>query len=144
MEKKPYSVRLDPELLDKVKEYADQEGETVTAIFEQALNSFLSAPNSKADISTAPDVIADLRHRIKRLETLIEDDTETDPETLNPFTGGDLATIEQLSVITGYSESTLSSKLSKAKIRAVDRIDGNREGIYDIREVLEKVGKKGS
>lgn len=143
--KKPYTVRLDDSLLNQIQDKADKEGETVTSIFEQALESFLSAPNDKPNIGN-------LLKRVERLEaSLIHTPPQKkqrsastkgktpqprkDPELL-----GELITQDEASEITGYTKSTLSSKISKENIKAVKRIDGNRAGLYDKQEILDKIG----
>ena len=134
MEKIPYTIRLDSELLNQVKDRAEKEGETVTAMFEQALKSFLSSSGSEADKDTDREEIATLTARIKRLETIVLDK--------QPQTEGELLTIKQISEITGYTVSTLSGKMSRLNIQAVDRVNGNRAGLYDRKEVMEKIGMK--
>lgn len=161
--KNPYSVRLDPELLDQVKSRADQDNETVTAIFEQALKSFLSGPNDNTNAPIDQGAINQLRARIERLESKLNQLDESDkrkdisfnksdfqdkpppkrPDPINPENVGELVTMEELEEVTGYSKSTLSSKFSRAGIQAVDRVDGNRAGLYSKKEVLDKIGIKG-
>ena len=132
MEKIPYTVRLDSELLNQVKDRAEKEGETVTAMFEQALKSFLSSSGSVSDKDTDREEITTLTARIKRLETIVLDK--------QPQTEGELLTIKQISEITGYTVNTLSGKMSRLNIQAVDRVNGNRAGLYDRKEVMEKIG----
>lgn len=161
MDKKPYSVRLDPELLAEVKNRADQDNETVTAIFEQALESFLSAPTDKTNVSIDQGAIDQLRARLERLEAkfhqLDESDKHKDisfnksevqdkpnrPDPISPEEAGELVTIKQISAITGYSKTSLSAKLSRAGIQVVERVNGNRAGLYSKKEVLNKIGMKG-
>lgn len=132
MEKIPYTIRLDSELLNQVKDRAEKEGETVTAMFEQALKSFLSSSGSVSDKDTDREEITTLTARIKRLETIVLD-KQPEPE-------GELLTIKQISELTGYTVNTLSGKMSRLNIQAVDRVNGNRAGLYDRNEVMEKIG----
>jgi len=143
--KKPYTVRLDGSLLDQIQSKADKEGETVTSIFEQALKSFLSAPNDKPDIG-------DLLKRVERLEATLTHTTpkkkqrsastkgKTPQPIKDPELLGKLITLEEAVTLTGYTKSTLVSKFSKADITAVSRVDGNRKGLYSKSEVVEKIG----
>lgn len=141
--KEAYSIRLDSELLDKVKDRADQEGGTVTAIFERALISFLSAPNTEGDQSTDSKEIQALKDRVARLEGIVLSKAESPkPEPISPNDVGDLITIKQAVALTGYSESTLSSKFSRLGVEAVDRVNGNRAGLYSKDEILERIGTK--
>lgn len=132
MEKIPYTIRLDSELLNQVKDRAEQEKGTVTAMFEQALKSFLSPSGTLSDKDTGHKEIATLRARIKRLEAIVLDK--------QPGPKGELLTIKEISELTGYTVSTLSGKMSRFNIQAVDRVNGNRAGLYDRNEVMEKIG----
>ena len=146
-DKKPYTVRIDEDLLNEVQNIAEQESETVTAIFEQALESFLSAPNDKPDIG-------DLLKRVERLEATLTPGTpkkkqksastkgKTPQPIKDPELLGKLITLEEAVTLTGYTKSTLVSKFSKADITAVSRVDGNRKGLYSKKEILDKVGMK--
>ena len=140
-DKKPYTVRIDEGLLNEVQNIAEQRGETVTSIFEQALESFLSAPNIEDDIPIDSAEIEALKRRVDRIEaTLKEPKTKPKPEPIRTDDVGELITLEQASALTGYSKGTLSPKFSRLGITAVDRVDGNRAGLYSKAEILDKVG----
>ena len=142
-DKKPYTVRIDEDLLNEVQNIAEQESETVTAIFEQALESFLSAPNIEDDIPIDSAEFEALKHRVERIEaTLKEPKSKPQPEPIRPDDVGELITLEEAAALTGYSKGTLSPKFSKVGIKAVDRVDGNRAGLYSKKEILDKVGMK--
>ena len=139
--KELYAVRIEKDLLNEIQELAEQRGETVTSIFEQALESFLSAPNVADDIPIDSAEIEALKRRVDRIEaTLKERKTKPKPEPIHPDDAGELLTIEQASALTGYSKGTLSPKFSRLGITAVDRVDGNRAGLYSKAEILDKVG----
>ena len=140
-DKKPYTVRIDEDLLNEVQNIAEQRGETVTSIFEQALESFLSAPNIEDDIPIDSAEIEALKRRVDRIEaTLKKPKTKPKPEPIRTDDVGELITLEQASALTGYSKGTLSPKFSRLGITAVDRVDGNRAGLYSKAEILDKVG----
>ena len=142
-DKKPYTVRIDEDLLNEVQNIAEQRAETVTSIFEQALESFLSAPNIEDDIPIDSAEIEALKRRVDRIEaTLKEPKTKPKPEPIRTDDVGELITLEQASALTGYSKGTLSPKFSRLGITAVDRVDGNRAGLYSKKEILDKIGTK--
>ena len=139
--KELYAVRIEKDLLNEIQELAEQRGETVTSIFEQALESFLSAPNIEDDIPIDSADIEALKHRVERIEaTLKEPKSKPQPEPIHPDDVGELITLEEAAALTGYSKGTLSPKFSKVGIKAVDRVDGNRAGLYSKKEILDKVG----
>lgn len=122
----PYTVRLDSELLENVKSRADKEGQTVTAIFEQALNSFLSSSNDKPDIS-------DLVKRIEALEARTTRTTQP-PEEITR----ELITLEEGAKLTGYAKSTFERKKSLAGIKRRDT--RKKKALYDKAEIMDKIG----
>ena len=156
--KELYAVRIEKDLLNEIQELAEHRGETVTSIFEQALESFLSAPNIEDDIPIDSADIEALEGRLERIEgrlelielldrrverieaTLKEPKTKTKPEPIHPDDVGELITIEQAAALTRFTKSTLSSKMSRENITAVSRVDGNRAGLYSKAEILDKVG----
>ena len=156
--KELYAVRIEKDLLNEIQELAEQRGETVTSIFEQALESFLSAPNIEDDIPIDSADIEALEGRLERIEgrlelielldrrverieaTLKEPKSKPKPEPIHPDDVGELITLEEAAALTGYSKGTLSPKFSKVGIKAVDRVDGNRAGLYSKKEILDKVG----
>lgn len=138
-DKKPYTIRIEPSLLNEIQQRADDQGETVTAIFEQALKWFLSHAIKKPDTLTAPDQVRDLAHRIERIERIVIGNPEPKPAQVVKRSGSDLITLQEISVLTGYAIGTLSGKLSRLNIKAVGRIDGNRTGLYSKAEILDKV-----
>ena len=133
--KKPYTVRLDESLLNEIQATADKLGVTVTAIFEQALISFLTAPN----IGNEPN---DILNRLERLEAVVlhhKPIKQTEiPENHEAFP--DLLTVEQIAALTGYRIATISGKLSRNNISAVKQAGGNRKGLYEKDLVLERIG----
>ena len=137
MEKKPYTIRLDSELLELIKSIAEQRGETVTAIFEQALKSFLSAPNRKDDQVSDPSQIEALRQRVERLEAIVANkpDTAIDTDQL-----GELITKQEAAAITGYSVNTLNRTFSQNNILEVEK--RGKAGLYRKDEVLNRIGIK--
>lgn len=141
--KELYAVRIEKDLLNEIQELAEHRGETVTSIFEQALESFLSAPNVEDDIPIDSAEFEALKHRVERIEaTLKEPKSKPQPEPIRPDDVGELITLEEAAALTGYSKGTLSPKFSKVGIKAVDRVDGNRAGLYSKKEILDKVGMK--
>ena len=139
--KELYAVRIEKDLLNEIQELAEQRGETVTSIFEQALESFLSAPNIEDDIPIDSADIEALKHRVERIEaTLKEPKSKPQPEPIHPDDVGELITLEEAAALTRFTKSTLSSKMSRENITAVSRVDGNRAGLYSKKEILDKVG----
>lgn len=156
--KKQYTVRLEPELLETVKEKADKQGISITELFEKALSAYVGNPKSEANTSTLLERVEALEAKFHQLK---EDDEHQDisftkPKKklqnkkidssgigeLDPADLPELITIQQISQLTGYAVSSLRSKLSRVGVEAVDRIGGNRGGLYDKQEILDKVGFK--
>lgn len=141
--KELYAVRIEKDLLNDIQDIAEKRGETVTSIFEQALESFLSAPNIEDDIAIDPAEFEALKHRVERIEAnLSKPKSKPQPEPIHPDDVGELITLDQAAALTGYSKGTLSPKFSRLGITAVDRVDGNRAGLYSKAEILDKVGMK--
>ena len=137
MEKTPYTIRLDSVLLELIKSIAEQRGETVTAIFEQALKSFLSAPNRKDDQVSDPSQIEALRQRVERLEAIVINKPDTAIDT-DQF--GELITKQEASILTRYSVNTLNRTFSQNNILEVGK--RGKAGLYRKDEVLNRIGIK--
>lgn len=117
--------------------YCDKKGVTVSEELRELMNKASDHTPSKISINT-------LDQRVKALEdkfdTLLISDIA--PYKVDPSTLGELITLNEIAVLTGYSTSTLGSKLSREGIKAVERIAGNKGGLYSKAEVLDKVGYK--
>ena len=164
MGKEFLGVRIDSKLKAELDQQAKENEETVTELTERALAGYL-----QVDI-TKPDIF-DIDKRLKRLEAKFSTPQKSTPKKektmpqknyepedwyafneegiavpvnqgSDPDSYNDLITIEQMEDITGYTRTTLSSKLSRQGIKAVDRVDGNRGGLYDKQEILERIGTK--
>jgi len=137
MAKNQLNIRINEALSDALDKHSEQTGKTKTDIVSEALASYLGTG------STEPDI----RDVIKRLEAL-ESKFQQTPKTallsdrviIEPDEFGDVITLEEMAELTGYKKMTLVSKLSRANITAVDRIDGNKAGLYSKEEVLERIG----
>jgi hypothetical protein len=149
MKKKRYTVRLPEDVLETVKERADEDGVTVTEVFENALRAYLGFTDSE-------DSTLSLLERVEALEANMEAlqskgtssrvskprGTKSTKPKSNPDDFPELLTVQQIHELTGYAKATLRSKLSRKGVRAVEQIRGNRGGLYSKSEVLERIGTK--
>jgi hypothetical protein len=141
MGKTQLNVRLPEGILEALDKRANKTGESKTDIVYKALASHLGIG------STAPD-ISDIVKRLEALESKFKQGTPppktvtttTDRGQIDPDDFGDVITLEEMAELTGYKKMTLVSKLSRANITAVDRVDGNKAGLYSKEEVLERIG----
>lgn len=146
MGKEFLGVRIEPEIKERLEKVAESNGETVTDIVERALQSFLKTDTDKPDLFDLSKRVQALESKFSNLQSSRDTRTKkrepkrTKKEDSKNF--GELVTVDEAEKITGYSKATLSSKFSKAGIKAVDRVDGNRAGLYDKNEILKKIGKK--
>jgi predicted DNA-binding protein len=135
MNKVQVNFRIPESLSDALDEKAEETGKTKTSLLCDALSAYLNIDTDTPDLS---DILA----RLERLERKFEDTPKEPPKKkeVDPDKLGELITMDEITELTGYSKSTLSSKLSRESISAVKRIDGNRAGLYSKDEILEKIG----
>lgn len=122
--------------------YCDKKGIAVSVELRNLINDASGNEPEKIDIHTLHERLEALERKFQSLSTKSGSKPKKERSTPPPTPSGDKITIEQAAEITGYSVSTLSSKFSREGIQAVDRVDGNRAGLYSQSEVLEKIGKK--
>lgn len=145
MTKQFLGVRIDATLKEKLDEQAKEKGETVTELTERALASYLSVDISRPDIYDIEERLKALESKFKRTpsppqKTTPKKKDNSDKTVIKESELGELVTLDEMEALTGYSKSTLSGKLSREKVTAVKRVDGNRAGLYDKSEVLDKIG----
>ena len=141
MEKNQLNIRIDKALSDALEKHSEQTGKTKTAIVLSALASYLEIGSTEPELS-------DIVKRLEALESKFKQrtpppktvTTTTDRGQIDPDDFGDVITLEEMAELTGYKKMTLVSKLSRANITAVDRVDGNKAGLYSKEEVLERIG----
>ncbi|NBC04782.1 MAG: hypothetical protein GVY20_13890, partial [Bacteroidetes bacterium] len=132
MNKVQVNFRIPESLSDALDEKAEETGKTKTSLLCDALASYLNIDTDTPDLS-------DIVKRLDRLERKFEDtqkkevestvkDSQSTKKEVDPDKLGELITMDEMASLTGYSKSTLSSKLSRESISAVKRIDGNRAG----------------
>ncbi len=140
MGKNQLNIRIDKALSDALDKRSEQTGKTKTAIVLSALASHLEIGSTEPDIS-------DVVKRLEALEAKFQQRTPPPKTALlserviiesNEF--GDVITLDEMEQLTGYKKMTLVSKLSRANITTVDRIDGNKAGLYSKEEVLQRIG----
>ena len=139
MAKEFLGVRIDAALKDKLDKQAKENAETVTELTERALATYLQVDISKPDVY-------DIEKRLRALESQFQQSPQITPKKANPSVNldeiGELITLDEMEALTGYAKTTLSSKLSRAKVAAVKRKGGNRGGLYSKSEILERIGIK--
>lgn len=141
---KVITLRLSEEEKKAFDKYCSKKGITTSEQLRELVNSLTG-------INPQYLTLEALEARIKALESKLTNQTHTPPKPLKSersetikedLEGLELITIEQVASLTGYSLSTLGSKLSREGVKAKSRIDGNRGGLYSKEEVLSKIGKK--
>lgn len=143
MDKEQINVRVDAEIIHKIDELSEAEGRTKTSIVSEALSKYLGVDHKKSDIETLTERVRALESKFERLQDTKPKKEHSAPKkrpALDP--DAELITIDQASTLTGYTVGTLSSKFSREGIQTVDRVDGNRAGLYSREEILDKIGKK--
>ena len=133
---------------DKEKEafqnYCDKKGISISVELRALINNASGNEPDKIDIDT-------LHERVKALEANFRSlsdgkkqrsaSPKKKPEPRkDPESFGELITQDEAAELTKYTKSTLVSKMSRKNIKAVKRIDGNRGGLYDKQEILDKIG----
>jgi predicted transcriptional regulator len=140
MIKNQLNIRINADLLSELDNLSEETGKTKTAIISEALASHLGLDIAKTDTGY---ILKRLEALEAKFESLNRGKPEAQPKPVvdkQPKSYGELVTIEQAAEITGYAVSTLSSKLSRAGVQVVERVDGNRAGLYSKAEILDKVG----
>lgn len=120
--------------------YCDKRGVGVSEMLRELINDASGNAPDKVSIINLDERLKALESKFKSLSR--ESVSTPKKQRSTPPPTGDKVTIEQASEITGYLVSTLSSKFSREGIQAVDRVDGNRAGLYSKSEILDKIGKK--
>lgn len=145
MSKSQLNIRISTDLATALDKEADSTGKTKTTIVSDALSAYLDLPDDTSDIDTIRKRLEQLERKVdelsyqpKRIEAPKEVPKEvplTDAATL-----GNLITLDEISSLTGYTKSTLVSKMSRAGIHAIKRVGGNKAGLYDKNEIMDKIG----
>ena len=97
-----------------------------------ALERKVEDQHPEEDLTTS-----DIRCVNEEKRRMVERNRPTDPDQLP-----ELLTREEVVTLTGYSINTISSKLSREGVNAVDRVEENRANLYSKQEVLDKIGVK--
>lgn len=141
MSKSQLNIRISNDLATALDKEADSTGKTKTTIVSDALSVYLSLPKEVSDIDTISNRLEQLERKVdglsyqpKRIEVPKE------VPLVDAATLGDLITLDEIASLTGYTKSTLSSKMSRENIQAIRRVGGNKAGLYDKNEIMDKIG----
>lgn len=140
------SLKCSDQEKESFQDYCEKKGVSVSSELRRLMNDSSGNEPDKIGISTLHERLKSLEAKFASFQSSgvhIEDSTPYKPKKkVDPGELGDLITIKEIAELTGYSTSTLGSKLSREGIQAVERIDGNRGGLYSKNEILDKIGVK--
>ena len=163
------NFRIDSDTLHLLKTYCKENEFKTSDVIREALNLFLNpkASNKGSEPREWEEVIDALEARVRALEgknrsklnptknpPLVVSNTKIpswekqnekntkDIIRIFDLENKDLLSLDELAILTGYSKSTLSSKMSREGIKSTTRVNGNRGGLYPRDEVISKIGYK--
>lgn len=122
-------------------EYCDKRGLSISEGLRELIVDTIELTPDRVDLLS-------LLKRVEALEAKIEGQNKTTQakiEKIKPKDDqeyGELITIQEAVELTGYAKSSLSPKFSREGIKAIERIEGNRGGLYSKEEILQKIGRK--
>lgn len=132
---------------DAFEKYCDKKGVFISVELRALINEASGNEPTKIDINTLAERLKRLESKFESLSTkglLIDDKTEyrtPKPREAKPREEyGELVTKQQASEFLNYRRSSLDSGFCKRGITAVERVNGNRGGLYSKAEILEKYG----
>lgn len=139
MSKSQLNIRISTDLATALDKEADSTGKTKTAIVSDALSVYLSLPKEASDIDTIRKRLESLERKFAGL-SVIKTQPPKETPIIDPDKLSDLITLDEIAPLTGYTKSTLVSKMSRSGIQAIRRVGGNKAGLYDKNEIMDKIG----
>lgn len=138
------NFRVSQEVAQAFNKYCEDIEVKPSEVLRNAIKDILDMSEDDPKLQDIESRVSTLEGKLRALEGKFEIKRTPKPERAIRKPSeieGDLITIDQIVELTGYAKSTLSSKMSRLGIQAVDRINGNRGGLYSKEEVLSKLNR---